>query len=88
MILDNIDDGMEYVFPELRGGMHQKFKSIIEKNCDRDTNVIATGTISCHDSLLASIIIEGQQPGWIGKGYAAVCSWATQGDCAILGNLA
>jgi len=77
MILDNIDDGMEYVFPELRGGMHQKFKSIIEKNCDRDTNVVATGTISYHDSLLASIIIKGQQPEWIGKRYAAVRSWAT-----------
>jgi hypothetical protein len=77
IILDNIDDGVECVFPEHRDGMHSKFKGIIDRNCNRDTNVVATGTILCHYSILAGIIIKGQQPGWIGKRYAAVSSWAT-----------
>ncbi len=77
IVIDNVDDGIEYVFPEHKQGGHSRFKSIIDRNCDHDTNVVATGNISSYYSMLASIVIKGHQPGWIGKKYAAVCSWAT-----------
>lgn len=53
-----------------------KFTSIVKKNCDHNTNAVATGTISCYDSILARTIIEKEQPGWISKRYGAVQSWA------------
>ena len=76
IIFDDIDDGIENLFPEYRKGMYSKLTSIVKKNCDHDTNVVATGTISCYDSILARTIIKKEQPGWIGKRYRAVLSWA------------
>ena len=73
---DNFDDGIEDLLPEYRNKMYSKFTSIVKKNCDHDTNVVATGTISCYDSILARTIIKKEQPGWIGKRYRAVQSWA------------
>ncbi len=70
----NIDDGIEDLAPEYMDEMYSKFTSIVKKNCDHDTNVIATGTISCYDSILARTIIEKEQPGWIIKKYGAVQS--------------
>ncbi len=76
IIFDNIDDGIEDLAPEYMYEMYSKFTSIVKKNCDHDTNVVATGTISCYDSILARTIIEKEQPGWISKRYGAVQSWA------------
>lgn len=76
IIFDDIDDGIENLLPEYRKGMYSKLMSIVKKNCDHDTNVVATGTISCYDSILARTIIKKEQPGWIGKRYGAVLSWA------------
>ena len=82
IIFDNIDDGynfdvgIEDLLPEYRNKMYSKFTNIVKENCDHDTNVVATGTISCYDSILARTIIEKEQPGWIGKRYGAVLLWA------------
>lgn len=73
---DNIGDGIEDLAPEYMDEMYSKFTSIVKKNCDQDTNVVATGTISCYDSILAKTIIEKEQPGWISRRYGAVQSWA------------
>jgi hypothetical protein len=75
IIFDNIDGGIEDLMQEYRNKMYSKFTNIVKKNCNHDTNVVATGAISCYDSILARIIIEKEEPGWITKRYGAVVSW-------------
>lgn len=77
VILDDVEDSQEVLVPEQR----EKLWSWLTKNVmaagSSRTNVIVVGTILHQDSLLATLVDRTRSPGWTGRVYKAVLSWAT-----------
>jgi predicted phage terminase large subunit-like protein len=76
IIADDIENEAMVRSPEQREQLAEWFNGALLKAGDTTTNIIAIGTILHYDSLLATITDTVRSPGWQGRTYRAIESWA------------
>ena len=80
IILDDIENEEEARSADQRRNKADWFNRAVLKAGSCDTNVLVVGTILHYDSLLATLIDPRKAPGWEGRKYQAVRSYAANLD--------
>ncbi len=80
VILDDVESEQNVESPEQRRKLRTWFERTVLKAGDARTNFIVVGTILHYDSMLAALVDPLKSPGWTGKVYRAITSWANRQD--------
>ncbi len=80
IVLDDIENEDEVRSSEQRRHKADWFNRAVLKAGSADTNVVVVGTVLHYDSLLANLIDPRKSPGWEGRKYQAVRSYASNQD--------
>jgi predicted phage terminase large subunit-like protein len=77
IIADDLEEGENSFSESSNERLKEYFSKSVLKSGSEDTNYIIIGTIHHRRSLLAELISEDLNPGWIKKPYRAIISWPT-----------
>jgi predicted phage terminase large subunit-like protein len=77
VIADDLEKGENTFSESSNERLKEYFSKSVLKSGSEDTNYIILGTIHHRRSLLAELISEDLNPGWIKKPYQAIISWPT-----------
>ncbi len=76
IIGDDLENEVMARSPDQRANLAEWFAKAVLKAGSGVTNIVVVGTIVHFDSLLAALVDPAKSPGWTGRVYKAVESWA------------
>jgi predicted phage terminase large subunit-like protein len=80
IILDDVESAEGVRTAEQRAKLDEWFRSAVSQSGTSATNIVAVGTTLHPESLLSNLTNPAKGPGWTGRRYRAVISFAEHGD--------